>query len=430
VSSTIDGLVSGLSTSSLISSLMQVESAPQARLKTKVTAAETVVTAYQSVNTRLAGLKSAADDLSQLSTWRSIKPVSTSTAVTATASGGINTTTGSVTFDVVSLSRAQVSTARVASTSDVTTADSFTVQIGSADPVTIDVHADKSAKGISDALNAAGINVKASVVTTSAGDSVLQLTAAKTGVANAFTVAGLDFTPLTAVPATDAEIKVGGDEADGGYTVTSATNTFTGLMTGVTLTANKVESGVTINVTSDVDGIAKKFQALVDAANAALTEVGNQTAYDPDTKKGSTLTGDFMVRQITQSVLSAVSQGLADFGSLSKVGVQLDKSGKISFDADTFKAAYNADPSAIKTAGIAVADKFEALSVKQQDNVTSAITGRKSLIDSMNSQIDNWGVRLNAKQAALQKQYATLEVSLSKLQSQSTWLAGQISGLG
>ena len=137
-----------------------------------------------------------------------------------------------------------------------------------------------------------------------------------------------------------------------------------------------------------------------------------------------------MVRQITQSVLSSVSQGLTDFGSLSKLGVQLDKSGKLTFDATAFKAAYNADPTAIKTAGIAFADKFEALSVRQQDNVTSAITGRKSLIDSMTSQIDNWTVRLSAKQEALQKQYATLETSLSKLKSQSTWLSGQIASLG
>jgi flagellar hook-associated protein 2 len=431
VTSSIDGLVSGLSTSSLISSLMQVESAPQTRLKTKVTSAETVVTAYQSVNSKLAALKTAADDLSQLSTWRSIKPASSSTAVTATASGATtNTSTGSVTFDVVSLARAQVSTARVAATGDITTADSISVNIGAGDPISIDIHADKSAKGISDALNAAGLTVKSSVVTTSQGDSILQLTSTKSGTANGFTVTGLDFDLKTAVPPQDAQLQVGGAEEDGGYTVTSATNTFTGLMAGVTLTANKVETGVSVNVTSDVTGIASRFQALVDAANAVLTEVTAQTAYDPDQNKGSTLTGDFMVRQLTSTVLSAVSQGQKDFGSLSKLGIQLDKTGQLTFDADKFTAAYNADPAAIKTAGIAFGDTFEALSVKSQDNVTSAITGRKTLIDSMNTEIDNWSTRLTAKQEALQKQYATLETSLSKLKSQGTWLAGQISSLG
>jgi flagellar hook-associated protein 2 len=431
VSSSIDGLVSGLSTSSLISSLMQVEAAPQTRLKTKVSSAETAVTAYQSVNSKLAALKSAADDLGQLATWRAVKPVSSSSAVTATANGGVNGTSGAVTFDVQALAKAQSSTARVASTGNVTNADSLTITIGAGDPVVVDISEDKTAAGISAAINAAGIGVKTSVVATGDGDSVLQFSGAKTGEDNWFAVDGFNGVDvLTTVVATNARLQVGGADADGGFSVTSSTNTFTGLMNGVTLTANKVEDGVTVSATSDVDGMAKKFQALVDAANAALAEVGKQTAYDPDTKKGSTLTGDFMVRQISQSVLSAISQGQEDVGSLSKIGIQLDRSGQLTFDANTFKAAYNADPTTIKTVGIAFADRFEALAGKQSENVTAAINGRKSLIDSMNNEIDNWGVRLSARQAALQKQYAGLETSLSKLQSQSSWLSGQIASLG
>ena len=67
-------------------------------------------------------------------------------------------------------------------------------------------------------------------------------------------------------------------------------------MTGVTITVSKKENDVTVDAIADVSGIAAKFQALVDAANAALTEIGNQTAYDAATKQGSPLTGDFTVR--------------------------------------------------------------------------------------------------------------------------------------
>ena len=38
--------------------------------------------------------------------------------------------------------------------------------------------------------------------------------------------------------------------------------------------------------------------------------------------------------------------------------------------------------------------------------------------------------RLATRRLALQKQYAGLEVALGKLNSQSTWLAGQLAGLG
>jgi flagellar hook-associated protein 2 len=451
VTSSVDGLVSGLSTSSLISSLMQVEAAPQDRLKTKVTTAQAAVTSYQSVNSKLSALKSAADDLGHLSTWRAVKPASSSTSVTATAVGGTNNATGTIAFDVVHLAKGQISTARVDPTAALDVPDSLTIQIGSGTPVTIDVSANKTAQGISDAINAAGVNVKSTVVTTGGAQNVLQLTGTKTGQANAFTVAGLENVGLvTAVPAQNAELQVGGTEAEGGYTVTSDSNTFTGLMAGVTLTVGKEEKGVTVSVASDVSGIAAKFQTLVDAANAALSEIGAQTAYDASSKKSSPLTGDFTVREMSGSILSFVSRGLSwddptwvddpndpndkastvPFGSLSQLGIQLDSSGKLTFDKDKFTAAYNADPARIQTAGIALADQVESLAGKQSDSITAVITGRKNEIDSMNSQIDNWDIRLAAKREALQKQYSDLETALSNLKSQSTWLSGQISSLG
>ncbi|AGL21200.1 flagellar filament capping protein FliD [Actinoplanes sp. N902-109] len=438
MTSSVDGLVSGLSTSSMITSLLQVEAAPQTRLKTKVSAAQTVVSSYQSVNAKLVALKNAAADVGALSTWRGVKPTTNSSSVTATAVGGTNTATGSMTFDVVSLAKGQSTTARIATSGDVTSADSFTVSVGSGDPVTIAL-TDKSAQGIANALNGAGIGVKASVVTTGGDQNILQFVSTKTGTANGFTVSGLDGVTTATSAATDAKLQVGGSDEEGGFSVTSGTNTFTGLMAGVTVTVAKVEPGVTMNVESDVAGMASKFQALVDAANAALTEVTNQTAYDPSTKVGSPLTGDFMVRQMSQTILSTVSTGLSykqddgtkvNFGSLSKFGIELDRSGKLTFDAEKFTASYNADPAGIKTAGIALGDSFRAVANTQIQNVTSAITGRKNAIDAMNVQIDNWDVRLAAKKTALQKQYTDLETALGKLKDQGNWLSGQIASLG
>ena len=427
MATTVDGLVSGMSTSTMISQLMQIEAAPQTRLKTKVSDAQSVVTAYQSVNTKISALKTAADSLGQLSTWRGVKPVASSTSVTATATAGsTNTATGSITFDVVALAKAQVSTARVASEGNVTGGATLTVTTGTGDPVAIDISADQSAQGISDAINAAGLSVKASVVKTGSGDSVLQFTGTKTGAENAFTVEGLDFDVKTAVAASDATLQVGGSSEEGGYSVTSSTNTFTGLMSGVTLTATKLETGVTVDVSADTSGIADKIKAMVDAANDLLTEVGKQTAFNAGTGKGSTLTGDFTVRQISQAVLSTVSQGQSDLGSLSKIGIELDRSGKLTFKKETFEAAYKADPGTIQTAGLSFAETVENLTIKQTADVTNAVTGRKSYIDSMNAQIDNWDIRLSARQEALTKQYASLETALSNLKSQSSYLSSQL----
>jgi flagellar hook-associated protein 2 len=443
--STVDGLVSGMDTTAMIASMMQIESAPKTMLQSKVTTAQYAVSSYQAVNTKLSALKTAADDLSQLSTWRSVKPTVSSSSVTAIATGGTNTSTGTVTFDVLSLAKAQSNTTRVASTGDITTADSIDVTTGSGDSAkttTIDISKDRSAAGIAGAITSAGIAVKASVVATNQGDSVLQLNGTKTGAANTFSISGLDnLTMFTTTSASDSSVQVGGSDDQGGYTLSSDTNTFTGLMAGVTLTVSKVETGVSLTSANDVGGIAAKIKAMVDAANGTLTEVGNQTAYDSSTNTGSPLTGDFMVRQMSQSILSNVSRGLSypdpndatktvAFGSLAKLGIQLDKTGQLTFDADKFTAAYNADPTAIKAAGIALGDSFEALAKTQNDNVTNAITSRNQGIDSLNLQIDNWDVRLTAKQASLQKTYSNLETALGSLKNQSSWLSGQIASLG
>ncbi len=117
----VSGLVSGLDTQSIISQLMQVEAAGQTRLKSKVNTEQKAVTAYQSVNTKLAALKkTAADDIGKLSTWRSAASTSSSSTVKVATTSSNATATGSVTFDVVSLAKSQVSTTRAVSTGDAT----------------------------------------------------------------------------------------------------------------------------------------------------------------------------------------------------------------------------------------------------------------------------------------------------------------------
>ncbi|WP_308200933.1 flagellar filament capping protein FliD [Actinoplanes sp. M2I2] len=463
MSSSVDGLVSGLQTSSMINSLMQVEAAPQNRLKSKVNTAQTAIASYQSVNAALTSLKNSADGLGQLSTWRAVKATSSSSTVTATALTGTNGASGTTVFNVKSLAKNQITTAKVPTSGDIS---SGTIQIttgpldgGTKDKVnTITLGDDKSAKGVAAAINAAGIGLKATVVTTGGASDILQISGAKTGTEAAFRIdSGLDgvASPLTNVAsAANAQLDIGGGDdnaANGGYSVTSDTNTFTKLMPGVSITVSKLENDVMVTSDQDVSGIASKIQALVDAANGTLSEVAKQTAYDAATKKGSPLTGDFSVRNISQSMLGKISLGLTYKNpsydktqptdavtktnlekisiSLSKLGVELDRSGRLTFDSTKFTTAYNENPTQIQAAGIEFADQMEKYAGDQATNVTSVITGRKNEIDGLNTQISSWDLRLAAKRTALQKQYSDLETSLGKLKNQSTWLAGQLSGL-
>ena len=59
----VDGLVSGLDTTSIITNLMKVEAKPQDLLKTQLSATQAKATAYRAVNTRFDAIRTAAEAL-------------------------------------------------------------------------------------------------------------------------------------------------------------------------------------------------------------------------------------------------------------------------------------------------------------------------------------------------------------------------------
>lgn len=439
--SQISGLASGIDTSSIISQLMKVESQPQTNLKNKVTAEQAVIAAYQSVNTRMQALQTAADTLTQPTAWQVASATSSSSSLVATAAAGAPT--GSYTFDVTGLAKAQVTTAVVPSSGAITTGAGLDISINGAAPTHINVTSDTAAD-VASAINSANVGVQAMVVNTDQG-TVLQLSATKTGTANSFSISGLNANPITQTAAADAQITVGDPNA-GGYTVTSSSNTFTNLIPNVTLTATQIQSGITVNVASDAATIANQMQAMVDAANAALTEIGNQTAYTPSS--GSTTAGsaagkagpllsDLGVQDLQQKILSAGSTGSTGYGSFSQLGVQLNKDGQYTFDRNAFLAAYAADPAkvqnAVQNSTDGLATTLKSVADKATDfttgTLTTAISGGNDYISSLQTEIDDWTTRLQDKQAALQQQFTAMETALGKLKDQSNWLSGQLASL-
>lgn len=445
----IGGLSSGMDTTSLINSLMQVESQPQTSLKTKVSAVTTANTSYQTVNTKMKSLLTAAQDLLNADTWKAAKATSSSTDVVATAAPGAQI--GDLTFSVTKLATAHRVTAKFAS--DDTPAvmgDTFYVKIGDADPTPISIEVDKNnPQGVADAINKKGLAVRASVVTSDSGP-VLQLSSTKPGGVNAFEITGLDSTPTVISPGSDAEIRVGGVEADGttlkpgAFRVTSTSNTFSGLIPGVTITASNLADNVSVSVASDTDAMAAKMQALVDGANGALAQINLSAAPGSATTSGAKptggpLAGDYTVRQLSGKILSSVSsgansaiEGLEGFGSFKKLGIELTRDGKLTFNKETFSSAYNADPGTVKTAvteGLAktMEDVAKAATDSISGSLTQKIQSGTTMISRLNKEILDWDTKLADRRTALQRQFTAMESALSKVSSQSSWLSSQMS---
>ena len=101
----VGGLISGLDTNSIITQLMQIEAEPQTALKTTLTNTQSAITSYQDLNTKFQALLTAAQNLTNPSTWGARTATSSDSSVAASATA--SALTGSVTFTVNQLATAQ-----------------------------------------------------------------------------------------------------------------------------------------------------------------------------------------------------------------------------------------------------------------------------------------------------------------------------------
>jgi flagellar hook-associated protein 2 len=345
--STVDGLISGMSTSTIIQQLLSIDKVPQQRLVAQQSTIADKIASYQSINTKFLTLQTAADKLTLPETWTARSAVSSSSSVSATAASGA--LTGSILFDVQQIAKAQsyVSNGTFSSTSAiVTTSPSVTITKGDAAPVTVNT-GDGSLAAVVSGINAANAGVRAAAVQVAPGSFRLQLTSTTTGADSDFAIAdGANTTPFgtldEAVGGQDAKLLVGDPASAGKYEVASHTNTFTDVLPGVTLTVKAPATAVTIDVTPASGDLSNSVQAMVVAANSLLTEIKKQTAYDQASKSGAPLVGDNLVRSLQNQVLSLVTS--SGTKSTASAGVQLSKDGTLTFDSATFQAAFAADP--------------------------------------------------------------------------------------
>jgi flagellar hook-associated protein 2 len=433
----VSGLVSGLDTASIISQLMQIEAQSQTRIKSRLATAQSNLTSLQDLNSKLAALATSAGNLAKTTAWNPVTVTSSSTLVTATAGSSAVTGPLQVTVGQTALAH-QLSFTNTALLTDTVTTGSTMVHLDYLDGTSKDIDTgDGTLQGLVNALNGSGTGVKASTVRLDDGTYRLQVTAASTGAASDFTLTNLDGSAIlggaTVTAGRDAAITIGVD------TLHSATNTFTNVANGLSITLSPgVAAGtvVDLSVQQDTSGMTATVKGIVGAINDALGKIDSLTAYNSTTKTSGPLAGDSSVQALRNALLSTVYP--TDGTSLADVGIQLDRYGKLTFDEAKFTAAYTADPAGVAakftsgtTAGFAA--RVQQVTTNASDpftgSLTSSINGRNSEISQMQDSIAEWDTRLALRQDTLQRQFTALETALSQMNSQSSWLAGQLKSL-
>lgn len=437
----ISGLSSGMDTATIIDQLMQLEAIPQSRLKTQQSAEKAVIAALRALNTDTSLLAGKADALAKPATWQSMKATSSNNlfTVSTTASALATKLTLTVVRPAVAHQQTYATAAALDSPVLTSTDGTFDLTVGG---TTKNLTSDGTLGGVVKAINDAKAGVTATPVRTADGAYRLQITADQVGSASAFDVTNLDTTKLGA-----ATVRAGvGAQVDvGGILAESSTNVFTDLVPGVTVTlADGVVAGATpttgtITVAQDTSSVKSSVSALVDQLNKLLTSIDDQTAGKTATTSAGVLAGDSTARSLRSALLNTV------FGSgttsMSSLGIQTDRYGKLVFDGAAFDKAYAADPSGVAakfTTGATTADNgwaarvaavAKAASDSTKGSITSAIAGRNTTIERLTKSISDWDDRLEMRRSTLERTYTALETALNGLQSQGNWLAGQIASL-
>lgn len=448
----IDGLASGLDTTGLINSLMQIEAAPQTLLKSKQSTAQNVVTALQGINTRVASLKTNAEKAADASNWNAYKATSSATHVSATTTSSAET--GSLTFTVGAVATRQVSlSAAVSDGSQLTTDNPPTLTLKKANGDLVSVTA--ASNSLSDmvaAINDSDMGIKATTVQVSPGSYRLQFTAGTTGTDGAFELYVGDEAAVNAATAPRLDGSVATTASNAAITLwegtayeqsfTQSSNTFADLMTGVSVTVSQATDpgeSVTIDVATDATSVESLAKNLVGSLTLVLDDITSRTKTITTTNsdgsssvKGGILTGDAAVRAVRDQLVQAATYPV-DGVSPSTVGINVTKEGGVTFDPTVFASALADDPDGVAAFVQALAGRVEEVATNVSDPYEGSLSLRvkstETQVNDMAKQIEDWDLRLDLRRSTLQNTYSQLEVTLSNLNAQSSWLAGQLASL-
>jgi flagellar hook-associated protein 2 len=448
----LGGLASGIDTDAVITQLMAIERAPQARLKLKESVLEARRSALNDVATRLRSLQTAIKDLSAVGTWADTQSLDVSDATKLTAKRLSGAAPGGHTLNVTNLARAEQHSYTFSQ-------GAATLDVGGT-PITI--AAGDTGQDVADKINASpGAPAYAVWVKDPQGVAAndrLVLTRKETG----------EFTAqlsVTGAAWTGTDVAKAG--VDAAYTIDddpvvkySKSNVVTAAIPGLELTL-KGTGTTSVNVGApgpDADAVKAKVQAFVDQYNSTvdfirgkLSEKSNPKATtEAEARKGvlfndTQLTG--VLRQLRNMVSDKVTGLSGTVKSLAEIGVSTGSAsggassadaiaGKLTLDATKLTDALTNKRLDVKSfltdPANGIAAKLNALldPVAKSDGVVdkrAKQTGQE--IDGIDDQITAMEDRLTAKADRLRAQFAKMESAMAASQTQGAWLSSQLAAL-
>lgn len=454
------GIGSGLDVKSIVSQQVALESKPLEKLQTKDTSLNSEISTWGVINSQLSALQDASQKLMNPSSWntRALKS-SNDDAVTGTAAEGA--TVGSFAVNVTQLAQAQ--STRMASAipaTDTFSAGRLDISLGDGSSfgsaISVDISDGDSLSAIASKINGtANAGVTATVIKTGAGEQLV-MRSNSTGVAMGFKVEAFDGggaaitngTGLGALAYNDGVSTGGmtltqaGMDATAtieGIAVTSASNTLTDAVPGLTLNLQQTGTS-TVTVSNDTKPAKDAIDGFVEAYNTIVSNLNSLTKYDSSTKTAGPLQGDStavgLLNTLTNMV-GATGPAGTSYSRMSDVGLELQRDGTLSTNTTKLTAAL-ANPADLKTffsdvgttntdTGMARRFYDYAFGATGIDGlVTSRSNALQQAVSRNQTDMERMQARINKTEERLYKTYSALDTKMASLTAMNNFITQQI----
>ena len=349
---TIDGLASGIDTSTIIEGLLEIQQSQIDEFNVRKTKVGVEQASFAGLETRLLTVR---NDLTALTTgsgnvFRTRNATSSNESL-ITVAAGTGAPTGNYQITVNQLAQShQIATQGFADKGDLITQGDIDIQVGNGNSVTIGIDdSNNTLQGLADAINRSDADVTATIINDgSASPYRLMLTANSTGADNDIRItnnlgatAGGETQPVFDVGSPiqdplDATVTLG--SGAGAISVNSNSNQLDEVVPGVTLNllGADVDKPVNISVTQDSEPTIEAANKFVESFNSLMQYIDDQSKFTPETESAGPLLGNRTVIRIQDDLRLLVTQSIANLNpNLNRVtaaGFSFNDDGQLSLD--------------------------------------------------------------------------------------------------
>lgn len=421
----------GIDVTSAVNAAVTAAEAPEQSWQSQQSTLESEISALTQIQTDATNLDNDVQSLNSLTGPLSSRTVSSSNSSVVTASAASGSALGNHVVTVNSLATTDSWTSGTfASGSTVLPAGTITITPGSGTATTITT--DGSSTTLSDVasqINSDNLGVTASVVTDATG-ARLAIVSNTTGSAANFTVSSSDpsgFGFTQAVTGANASLTVDG------IAISSASNTVSGALPGITLNLLSADPGVQVSlgVTPDTSQASTAINQFVTDYNQAITDLNTQFTFSTSTNSEGPLSGDSVVRNLQSELMQALdytytpASGTTTMPNLSSMGISVNNDGTLSVDSGTLTSALQNNFSDVQS--FFQGSAFNGFANTLDSQLTSYLApgnGAFTLdLQSMNSEVTDLQTDITnfqtnyiqPLQTQLQSEYSQAEIELQQL---------------